>query len=124
MAIAFERNRISQAVQQFQQFVETAVHIANDVERPVLEICDCSKAAAVRSSQHRPRPARIVEDIEDAFAFQSTQAAPELLALIAHNMRTELAVWPGRVAFVAQLLWKIKDDSDREDVIFACEGDQ
>jgi hypothetical protein len=39
-------------------------------------------------------------------------------------MRAELAVRPGCVPFVAQLLWKIKDNGGREDVIVARQSNE
>ena len=60
----------------------------------------------------------------EAFALQSAQRAPQLLRLIAHDVRPEVAVRRVAVPLVAELLRQVEHDRDRQDVILARQLDQ
>ena len=53
----------------------------------------------------------------DSFAFQSAQRTPELLGLIANNMRSKLPIRAKNVAILAQPLRKVEDNGLREEVV-------
>jgi hypothetical protein len=48
--------------------------------------------------------------VADALAFQTTQRTPELLGLIADDMRPKLAIRAKSVAILTQTLGQIEDD--------------
>src|SRR5580692_88524 len=103
-----------------QLFVAT-VYVPDDVERPVLVFQVIPK----RLSHDRDRGdllgSRQHEDMTEAFAFKSPKRTPQLLGLISDDVRSELAVRPTLIAFVADLLWQVENDRHRQNMKLASE---
>ena len=60
----------------------------------------------------------------EALASEPAQRTMQLAPLIADDVRTEVAVRPRSIAFVADALGQIQDDGHRQDVVFARKRDE
>src|SRR5579884_220472 len=58
------------------------------------------------------------------FALQPTERAPQLIRLIAYDVRTEIAIRASAVAFLAGLLGQVQDDCAGKHVVFPRQFDQ
>jgi hypothetical protein len=65
-----------------------------------------------------------LEDVTDSLAFQTAQRTPELLGLVANNMRSKLPIRAKSIAILAQPLGKIKDNGLGKDVELLRESDE
>ena len=91
------RDRVAELLEQRHQLVEAAVDVADDVERAVLVACGRSRAAARSIVGRVDLLGRLQdEDVAEALALQAAQRAAQLLALVADDVRAEVAVGPRR----------------------------
>ncbi len=104
---------------QLQQFIQASVHIANNVERPMIIAAIVPKRLPLDHSRVRFFRRTDPEHVPEALALQSAKRSPHLVQLVPHHMRPKLPVGPVRVAVVTQLLRHIEHDRHRKAVILA-----
>jgi hypothetical protein len=62
--------------------------------------------------------------VTDSLAFQTAQRTPELLGLIADDMRPKLAIRSMSVAILAEPLRQVEDDRLSEEVVLLRQGNE
>ena len=115
---------VPKALQQDDEFLETAVDIADDVERPML-------VASVDPHGH-PLDERLFhfcgrvehEHIPETLAFQLPQRPLELRGLIAHHVGAKRTLRAFPVAGQAQGLGHVQDNGHRQAVVLPGESHQ
>ena len=122
--VVFSSDGVAKLGHQLQQFIEAAMHIANDVEWPMFVPPVVPKRCALDGDCFHFFRSGELEDVAKTLALQATQRAPHLLCLIANHVRTELPVGAGNVPLVAQLLRQVKDDCSRQNVVLPRKLDQ
>jgi hypothetical protein len=104
---------VTKLAQQFQQLVDAAMHITDDVKWTMLSLAIIPERLSF--DRHgidifgRGQP----EDVANSFAVQPAQAAPKLLALVPNHVRAELTIQPRSVAFMTELLGQIENGAIR-----------
>src|SRR5271168_2079822 len=94
------------------------MHVAHNIKRPMLRPAVVPKRLTFnRRSVHLPNRGHL-EDIADSFTLQSSERLPQLLQLIANNMRSKLPVGTRHIPILAKPLWEIEDNGHGKDVIF------
>lgn len=110
---------IPKLLQQFGQFVGTAMHIADNVEGAVL-VALIRPEARARDARRRDLLRRLQgKDIAKAFTRQATQRAAQILDLAADDVRAEIAVGPLAIALLAEPFGQVEDNRYRQNVIGA-----
>src|SRR5579872_2098290 len=124
VAVAVPLHRVTKRRHQFLQLVEAAMHVADYVEWPVLfaTIRPHRLALDLQSVQFLRR----LEDVDspEALPFESTKRSAQLLCLIAHDMRTEIAVRSVPIPCLAELFWEVEHNRDRQHVKLASQCDE
>ena len=104
---------VAELAQQLVELVVAAVDVADDVERAVLgaavgpqrRALDLGRLDLLGDAQHA--------DAAEALALQALQRAAQLRALLADDVRAEVAVRPRAVALLADRLGQVEHDRDR-----------
>ena len=121
---AVRRYLIAEAIQQQRELVITAVHIPDDVERPV----PVAQVVPQPFPRHRGSSYVVLAgqhvDPVEAFPAQAFHAAAELGVLLPQDVVAEVTVGPQRISCRADLLGYVKDDSHGQDVMLARERDE
>src|SRR5258706_1775701 len=117
-------NRIAEMRQQAEQFVQAAVHVADDVERSMLMPQVVPERLTLDDKTFEIF--RLLKDVKvpKSFSLQATQRTPHLLRLITDNMRPEIAVGTCAIALLAKLLGEVENEGHGQDVILARQRDQ
>ena len=117
-------DRVAELAEQRLQLDAAAVDVADDIERAVL--------VAQVVVQRRPGdpdagdlvdPAQRVHGAE-ALTLQPLEPTAQLVALSAHDRRTEVALGAGGVALQADVLRDVQDDRHRQHVVRPGHGDE
>jgi hypothetical protein len=98
--------------------------VSDDVEWAVLRFAVVPKRASLNVNGVYFLRTGELEDVPDSLTFQPTKRAPELLRLVADDMRAKLTIRPQHVSILAEPLWEIEDNRFREDVVFLCKSDE
>ena len=117
-------DRVAELGEQLLELGPAAVHVADDVERPGLvpQVAvqpgpgDRGRVDLLGSAQH--------VDGAEPLAGQPAQAAAELAALAAEDVRAEVPVRAGFVAVGAQLFRQVEHDRHRQHVVLAGQQDE
>ena len=111
------RPGIAELVQQRLQLVAAPVHVADEVERTAfVPLVRPERVALYLNGFDLFRRGEHVH-VAKALALQPLERALELPGLVAHHVRTEVALGARRVARQAERLGQVEDDSRREAVI-------
>src|SRR5579871_867131 len=111
-ALGIPLHRVAERCHQVLQFVEAAMHIANNVERAAL-------AASIRP--HRLsldfKSVQFFWGLEDvdttkALPFESTQRSTQLLRLIADDVRPKVSIRSVSIPLVAKFLRELENNRD------------
>ena len=108
---------------QIGEFVVAAMDISNDVEGAVLVL-----QVIPQRLPHNFRGIHFFGRLQDvdspkAFTFELSKRIPQLPALLAHNMRTEIPFRAVSISLLAQFFREVKNDGDRNTVILARKRD-
>ena len=115
---------VSQAFQQRDQFIETAVYVSDDVEGPRLipaigprwHTLDAGRLHVLGSVEH--------VDIAETLASQSPDGPAQLLRLLADDVRAKVPVVPFPVAGKTNRLGHVQHDCHRKAVMLPRQSDQ
>ena len=108
---------VAQLAEQGLQLVAAAVHVADDVERPVVVPLVVPKRGPL-DDRRLDFLGRIEdENVWEPFSLQSSQGPPQLRLLLADDVSPEAAVLSPAVPLLADLLWQVEDDGHRQAVI-------
>jgi hypothetical protein len=103
-------NGVSELRHELDKLIEASMNVPDDVERAMLGLLVIPKRMTLnRHGIHFFRAGEF-EDMADAFALQSAQGAPELLRLIANDVRPKLPVGTMYVAVLAYALGEVEDN--------------
>ncbi len=116
---------VAERVQQVRQFVQAAVHVADQVERPAV-------VAVATRVQRRPHELRRVdplrlpqhEGVSEALFPQELQAAFHLPVLVANDPLREVAIGSPGVPFETNFHRREQHDRDGDRVVFAGQRDR
>src|SRR5947207_4603513 len=108
---------IAKRFKQHDQFVVTAMNVANDVEGTVLLLLVVPQRLSFKGrSIHLFRRVEH-KHVAKSLTLQSPQRAPELLALLPNHVRAKVAVIATFVAVLAQPFRKVQNDGHGQTVI-------
>jgi hypothetical protein len=122
VAVGAFDNVIAKLAEERLELVGTAVDVADDVERAVEVIAVVPQRAfddCVVDLVRAQDP-----DVVEALLAQARQRAAQALALAAQDVRPELAVGSRGVALLADPLWDVERNRDRQRVVTAGKCDQ
>src|SRR5262249_54155991 len=115
---------VSELLQEIVQFVAAAVHVADDVERPVLALPVVPERLTLEDGRIHLVLRLEHVNVPESLAPEPPQRAVQLALLIANDMRPEITVRPRTVAVVTHAFGQIEDDRDRQYVVLASQGHQ
>jgi len=115
---------ISQFVQKGGQLVVAAVHVTDNVKRPAVMTAVVPERGALDGRSFDRIGGIEHEYVAEALALQTAERASKLGILLTHHVRTERAVGPLAIAFVAEIVRQTEDDGDRQAVVLPGECNQ
>ncbi len=123
-SLGFTRDRSDSPVElleEFDKFVVTAMHIADDIERPMFMLEVIPEPLSYQRRVGTFLRCSQGEDMSKPFAEQSSKFSLHGSALIANHMRTKIAIGSRGVSIVTDFLGGIDDDCNGQTVKFASE---
>src|SRR5207244_1526890 len=93
------------------QLFDTTVNVANDVERTVLLFAVVPKRLTLDDGGLDGLHVEHVDGAE-TFLLQASHRSPQILRLVANDVRTKGAIGPGTVALQADFLRHVQDNGD------------
>src|SRR5260370_15308680 len=106
------------------QFVEAAMHVTNDVKGAMFMPEIGPEARALNLNGRNLLRCVQDEDVVEALIFQTAQGFTELHSLIAHDMRTKVAIGTQAIALMTDAVRQVKDNCYRQTMILACKFEQ
>src|ERR1700678_22470 len=101
---AFLCRVVAKLVQQFDQFVIATVNVANNIERPIVELPIIPKRLALDGGLFDFVGGFECVHIPKSFAFKSAKTTAKLRQLVADHMRAERSIRPALITLVTELL--------------------
>ena len=108
---------IAKVLQERVQFVTAAVHIADNVERSMLMLAVAPDRLALHHRSLNLFWRGQDKDMAKSFTLKMAQRTPQLLALVAHDVRPKGALRTLAVALLTELLRQIEHDGYWQAVI-------
>jgi hypothetical protein len=113
---------VAQPLEQRLEFGSASMDVANDVEGSMIASPIIPERLAFDGRLLNLLRGRQYEDVSETLWLQGAERATQLLGLLPDDMRTEIAVRPFFVAFLANPLGQVEHDRDRQAVILARKG--
>jgi hypothetical protein len=122
--IARSSELVAELAEQHHELIVTTVHVADDVEgTAVLLLVVPQRLALDRGCVHFLDRAHY-RDVSKALALKISQRAAQLRALIANDVRTEVAIGPGFIPLLTHSLGDVQHQRHWQAVIFPRQFDQ
>lgn len=116
-------SRVSELGEERLKFVLAAVHVADHVERAVVELAVVPERLARDFRRVHVLHRLELEDVPEPLALKGAERAVQLLHLLSDDVRAEVAILARLVPLVADPFGDVEHHRNRQDVELAREGD-